>query len=188
MSEAAGKPSVLRGMALLARFRTEGFGCFPATSQGFLNSLAPLLAFPLVGAVFRLLGGNPVGALADALASLVALLAPAVVSHFLAQRWRREAEWLRYAVAFNWCQSGMTVVVITVLSAVGVATLGRPGASQMLFAAMVGVLGYWLALCWFLAAKGLRLSGWRAVLLVIGVNLASAVLVLGPQLLLRAWP
>ena len=60
--------------------------------------------FPLVGGALMLLGGGGLDALSDLLATLCALLAPPVLSFEVARLWGREAAWLRFATAFNWCQ------------------------------------------------------------------------------------
>ena len=96
-------PSVFRGFVRLARFRPEGFAYFSGTHAAMLNSLAPLLAFPLVGGALLLFRGGGIGAASDLLATVVALLAPLLIAHALAMRWGRGDAWLRYAAAFNWC-------------------------------------------------------------------------------------
>ncbi len=48
---------------------------------------------------------------------------------------------------------------------------------------MLGLGGYALWLHWFLARHGLALSRFRAALLVVVVNLGTALLVLAPRLL-----
>ena len=68
--------SVVRGIVRVARFRVEGLAEFDASRNGFLNSLAPLLAFPLVGSLLELSQNGVIDALSDLLASVVALLAP----------------------------------------------------------------------------------------------------------------
>ena len=109
------KPSILRGMGQLARLQGIGIQQFPTTRQAFFNSLAPWLALPLVGGVMLLLGGQVRAAIGNLLFALVALLAPAAVSHALARWWGREARWLRYAIAFNWCQWVITAGGLTAL-------------------------------------------------------------------------
>ena len=50
--------SIVLGIARLARGRADGLRQFGATREAFLASLAPLVAFPLVGGVLMLLGGG----------------------------------------------------------------------------------------------------------------------------------
>ena len=173
----------LFGILLLGRGKAAGLGQFGTTPNAFLASLAPLVAFPLVGALLLLLQGQGVEALTDLVEVLCALLTPAVLSHALARFWQREAEWLRYATAFNWCQWLMPIVLTLVLMLFGMGLqLGLPER-----AAGVGALGvlalYALWLHWFLARHGLALSGWRAAGLVAGVNLGTLVVLLVPSLL-----
>ena len=72
--------SVLRGMVRVARGHADGIAQFAGTSQGFLASLAPLIAFPLVGTAFMLMDGDGAPAITDLLATMAVLLAPPVLS------------------------------------------------------------------------------------------------------------
>jgi hypothetical protein len=174
--------SILRGIARLVRFRADGFANFTATPTGFLNSLAPMLAFPLVDGVILLLVGASRTALASVLSNLVLLLAPAVLSHLLAQFWRREAQWLRYVVAYNWCLAAMTLVVVVLVVGMLTAANSNAAAVELLALTVMGLAIYWLALSWFMVWRGLNLSWWRAVLFVVLLNLGTGVLVLGPRM------
>jgi len=178
--------SVLRGIALLARGRAAGLAEFGDSRDAFLASLAPLIAFPLVGAGLVVAAGQPAAALADFLATLCALLAPPVLSQLLAVRWGREAAWLRFAVAFNWCQWAIPVAAAALMAAAAVAiTFGIPAGAAG--AGMVGgLVCYGLWLHWFLARNALSLGAARAALLVLGVNVGTALLVLLPHLLALA--
>jgi len=176
-------PNVLLGVVRLACFNAAGLAQFGDSIQAFLASLAPLIAFPLVGAALMLLHGAGPDALAEFLATLCALLAPPVLSHFLAVFWRRESEWLRYAVAFNWCQWAIPMAAAAALLLVALLiAMGLPDRIAAIIA-ILGLVSYGLALHWFVAQRGLRLSGLRAALLVVGVNFGTAVLVLIPSLL-----
>jgi hypothetical protein len=180
----APRPSVLRGIVRLAQFRADGFAEFTPSRAAFLNSLAPLIAFPLVGAGLMLAGGGGVAALSDLLATAVALLGPPVISFALAAAWGRESAWLRYAVAFNWCQWTLPVVAVLLLMALGM-LMRVTGIGQSVGAVvfLLGLLGYGLGLHWFLARRGLGLSGGRAAAFVVAVNLGTGLLVLGPRML-----
>lgn len=59
--------SVLRGILLIGRGRREGLAEFGSSRDAFLASLAPLLAFPLVGAALMMAGGQSRGAAASLL-------------------------------------------------------------------------------------------------------------------------
>lgn len=180
------KPSVVRGIWRLGRLRREGFAEFTASRQAFLNSLAPLIAFPLVGGLLMLFGGAGAGALVDLLATLVALLAPPVISAFLAELWRRDAAWLRYAVAFNWCQWAVPLAAVLILVAMAILTRFGLDERQAAIGALFGIAGYGVTLHWFLARNGLGLSRLRTTLFVIAVNLGTVILVLLPRVLTAA--
>lgn len=175
--------SVVVGMARIARGRRDGLAQFGDTAQAFLASLAPLIAFPLVGGGLALIGGRAELALTDLLATLCGLLAPAVLSYELARLWRRDALWLRFATAFNWCQWLLPLlgsVLMLLLGMAGAAGL-PPRTAGVLLVLALGCYGLWLH--WFLARNGLQISGLRAALLVLVVNFGTVLLVLGPRLL-----
>jgi hypothetical protein len=175
--------NVLLGILRLARFDPSGLAQFTSSRPAFLSSLAPLLAFPLVGGLLWFLTGGGAEAVTELLATLCALLAPAVLSHLFAAAWQREADWLRYGVAFNWCQWAIPfAAALLLLVLAGLMTIGLP-AQYAGTVAVIGLVLYALSLHWFLACHGLRLSGLRAAVLVIGVNLGTAALILVPRLL-----
>ena len=175
---------ILTGIVRLARGRADGFERFTATPQGFLGSLAPLLAFPIVGSVLMLAGGAGSAALGDLLATVCAVLAPAVLSHALARLWGREDAWLRFITAFNWCQWVIPLAAMLVRLCVGIASpLGLPtNAGAILAMALLGGYGLWLH--YFLARQGLGVSPGRSVVLVIVVNFGTVLLVIVPRLLM----
>ncbi len=173
----------LIGAAQLAIGRREGMQQFDDTPQAFLASLAPLVAFPIVGALALLLSGSGVEAITTLLLTVVAQLSPAVLSHAIAARWGRDAEWLRYATAFNWCQWAIPLVMIllmVVFQLTGPAGLPDEAAVGILFAALA-LYGIWLH--WTLARSGLLLGRVRSIVLVVLVNAGTVALVLGPRLL-----
>jgi hypothetical protein len=178
--------SIVVGVMRLARGRADGIAQFGATREAFLASLAPLVAFPLVGGALMLLGGGGLAALSDLLATLCALLAPPVLSFEVARLWGREAAWPRFATAFNWCQwaipilGSVLLMVLAILIGLG---LPRPIARMMV---VLGLVAYGLWLHWFLARHGLGLSRLRAALLVLVVNVATVVIVMGPRVLALA--
>ncbi|MBV9783587.1 MAG: hypothetical protein JO264_07175 [Acidisphaera sp.] len=177
---------VLLGILRLARFDAGGLAQFGDTRAAFLGSLAPWIAFPLVGCTLMLLDGEGLHALADFFAILCALLVPAVLSHALAVAWDREADWLRYATAFNWTQWAVPIIAAALLLVLlALVRLGMPNGVAALLD-VVGLVGYGLGLHWFVARHGLRLSVLRAGVLAVGINLGTAALLVGlPRLL--AW-
>jgi hypothetical protein len=172
-----------KGAALLATGRGRGINYFTATEGAFLASLAPLIAFPLVGAGKMLLSGQPLGALGALLLTLVAQLTPPVVSHALATRWGRELEWIRYATAFNWCQWAIPVVLFVMVIVFQLAAGSRFSEEQAAKVVVLGIGAYGLWLHWMVARHGLILSRRRAALLVLLVGLATVALLMGPHLL-----
>lgn len=179
--------SVVVGIVRLARGRADGLRQFGATREAFLASLAPLIAFPLVGGALMVLGGGGLDAVSDLLATLCALLAPPVLSFEVARLWGREAAWLRFATAFNWCQWVIPVIGSLLLLVLGIlAGLGLPR-EWARAGVLLGIIAYGLWLHWFVARHGLGLSGVRAAVMVLGVNFTTVVLVLGPRMLLLAF-
>ena len=96
----------------------------------------------------------------------------------------REAAWLRFATAFNWCQWVIPVVGSLLLLTLGVmAALGLPR-SVARAGVVLGLVCYGLWLHWFIARHALSLSRTRAICMVLGVNLVTVLLVLGPRMAL----
>jgi hypothetical protein len=170
-------------MVLVARGRAEGIDMFAGTSQGFLASLAPLVAFPLVGTALLLLDGDGTPAITNLLSTIAVLLAPPVLSFELARLWGRQARWLRFATAFNWCQWLLPMLAAVLLLVLGMLSQAGLPENAATVALVLGLGGYALWLHWFLARHGLALSRVRAALLVLGVNFGTALLVLAPRLL-----
>jgi hypothetical protein len=176
---------VLKGILLLARFRAEGLACFTATPAAFMNSLAPMMGISLVAGLPALVSGELRLFALHVLTSAIALLCPPVISQLLAGAWRREAAWLRYAVAYNWCQTAVTLATMVVVF--GFIAGGGQGTLAGMMAAIVTLLLYWLAVGWFLARRGLNLSGGKAALAVLAINAGTGLAVLGPQLASMGW-
>jgi hypothetical protein len=175
-------PAILVGILRVARGRADGMELFDSTVHAFTASLAPFIALPLVGAVLMMLNDPGLEPIGDMLSAWCGVLAPAVISWELARRWGREAEWLRYATAFNWCMWAVPMCAMVLLLLLGFAAqLGMPPQAAAI-ALPACLAGYALWLHWFLARHGLRLSPGRAALLVLLVNVGTGILVLGPAL------
>lgn len=181
MSESRPGGRVMMGVARLARGRADGITLFPSTVAGFLTSLAPLVAFPLVGGLMAVFQGEPRRGLADVLATVSALLAPAVISHAFARRWGREEQWLRFATAFNWCQWALPLIAMVLLTVTSV--LGGSSSRLAAVATVLGLAAYGLWLHWFVVRQGLLLGAARSVLVVICMNLGTAAVILLPRAL-----
>jgi hypothetical protein len=183
MTRAAPQRHVLRGVWLLATFRREGFGQFQASREAYLSSLIPIFALLIVAAVGLAARFGLVFSLRVVLLLACGVLAPQVVSHFLAGLFGRGRLWLGYSVAFNWSQWAIPLFGVTALFAVGVLTaLGLPdGLAASL--ARVGIAGYALALYVFVTRHGLGLSLVGAIGFIVAVNLACSAILLVPDLI-----
>jgi hypothetical protein len=186
MSQRPHQPrSILVGIMRIARGRADGIACFGASPQAFLSSLAPLLAFPLVGAVLAAFSEGPRRALTSLAVTLCALLTPAVLSFELARRWGRQDAWLRFATAFNWCEWILPVLAFLVMLPLSLAIAAGLDETAATFVLAGSLAGYGLWLHWFLASRALGLSTLRAITLVILVNLGTVAAVMGPRLLAK---
>lgn len=168
------------GVLRVAVGRAEGLAYFGRTVQSFLTSLAPLLAFPLAGAIIEFFRDGPLVAIELVLLTIVLQLAPAVLSHTLAVRWKREAQWMHFATAYNWCYWALPVVAFLLMMLFGMligAGLPDTVAAKGVLAGL-GLYSLWLH--WFLARHALELTRWRAALLVILVNAGTILLAIGP--------
>lgn len=171
------------GVFRVAFGRADGFTRFGGTVQSFLSSLAPLIAFPLAGALIQVFREDWLGAASLVLLTLVAQLAPPVLSHWLTVRWKCEDRWLSYATAYNWCYWAvpMAGALLTVAFAVAVgAGMPSPLAAKAVLACL-GLYSLWLN--WFVARNTLALSKAKAAVLVAVVNAGTGLLVIGPALL-----
>lgn len=174
---------VVRGILRVGTFQADGVAEFEATPQAFLTSLVPLLTLPLAGGLVMALRGHVAEALASVLANVVVLLAPPVAAHALAGRWRREGLWLRYAVAYNWCQWAVAIaLVVAMLAGSMMIAVGFPE-TMTASLLVLGLAGYAIVLNWFLARTAMRLSGGQAAMFIVLVWLAALVLIMAPALI-----
>lgn len=180
------RTSIALGILLLARGRADGLRQFGDTPSAFLASLAPLIAFPLVGGVLMFIQGGGLAALTDLLATFCALLAPPVLSYEPARWWKREAQWLRFTTALNWCQWVIPLLASILLVLVYPPLLSIMPLQAAGAAVLCAVVAYGLWLHWFVARHALMISRPRAALLVAGVNLGTGVLAMGPYMLNQA--
>ncbi len=173
----------LIGLLRVARGKADGLARFGGSTTSFMTSLAPLVAFPIVGALIVLARDGAVAAFGLLTATLIAQLAPAVLSHAVAVRWGREPQWLHYATAYNWCYWAIPVVATVLMTLLGSAMRAGMSAEAAIQAFFLALAGYSLWLHWFLARHGLSLSKWRAAGLVALVNAGTLALAFGPRLL-----
>lgn len=184
MKPPAAKPSragaVLLGIARVARGRKDGLLQFGDTAQAVLGSLAPLVAFLLVGAVLGLVSGSRGTVEYMAVASVI-LLAPLVVTFEFARVWGRPNQWFRFAAAFCWCQWAGPMVLLAVTLLMLVLVLGGftdTGAMSVGLACLV-IYGLWLN--WFLVRHALGVTALRALLVVVCTNIVTTGLVMLPE-------
>jgi hypothetical protein len=163
-----------RGIALIAMFRREGFRLLTGSANEIVASLIPLLFLLIASGLVQTLDRPDASKAAALLAALSTVLLPVVLSEALARLWRREAQWGRYIVAFNWCQWALTF--FGAASLVAADLLGLVGIPQAVavMAALAAFVVYQIALFWFMARRGLDLSRWRATLLVSIVEIATS--------------
>lgn len=177
------KPNPVLGMVQTAVGRAGGLSHFGGTTTSFLNSLAPLLAFPLATSMIEAYREKWLEAASVLLVTLVAQLAPPVVSHLVAVRWRMEDRWLHYATAYNWCHWALPLAgaLFTFLFALAVSA-GLPNTMVTQGVPLcLGLYGLWLN--WFIAYRALGLSRIKAVGFLAIVIAGTAALMFGPALI-----
>lgn len=186
MNAKPGRANILRGVFLICRGRPEGLADIGSGPDAFLSSLAPMIAFSLVGCALMVMQGRITEGVTDFLASLIAVLAPPVLSFSMARRWGRETGWYRFATAFNWCQWVLPVLGVALVILAGIfVQAGVPLRAAVIgLCAVLLLYAFWLH--WFLARHALALTVWRALGLVVVMNLVTVLLVAGPQLLAMA--
>lgn len=163
-----------RGIALIATFRREGFKLLGGSANEVVASLVPLLLLLVASGLAQTLDQPGISKATALCAALCTVLLPVVISELLARLWRREQQWGRFIVAFNWCQWTLTFALAAALIASDVLVLlGLPSAIAIV-AALVAFLVYQMALFWFIARHGLEISRWRAALLVAVVEIATS--------------
>jgi hypothetical protein len=177
-----GGGSIVRGIFLLARGRQSGIAEFANSGDALSASLAPLIAFPIVGAGIIAFGGQPKLAAIAVLSRVSGVLALPVITHAYAKLMGREHFWLRTATALNW--SFWLLVPLLFVGAFIGAILVTAGVPSLKAEETVVVLlaAYILWLHWFTVRTGLNLSSWRAVGLVIISNIVIGLLTFGPDL------
>ncbi|WP_227322386.1 hypothetical protein [Acidisoma silvae] len=186
MNAKPGRANILRGIVLICRGKATGLAEIGNGPDPFLSSLAPMIAFPLVGCVLMGMQGRVLDGITDFLASLVAILAPPVLSFSLARRWGKEAGWFRFATAFNWCQWILPVLGAVLVVLAGIMVQAGLPLRPIVIVLCCLLLAYAFWLHWFLARHALALTIGRAILLVLIINLLTIALVAGPQLIAMA--
>jgi len=171
-----------RGLLLLAQGKKAGLAEFGADNDAFTASLAPLIAFPLVGAGVSAFGGAWQEALLGFLSRLCAVLILPAIVHEFARRTGREPLWLRTAVALDW---SFWMVIPLLFIAAFFGALGVEAGLPMQsagYGALAFICGYLLWMHWFILRTGLQISRLAAFALMLLITLAITLLTAGPFL------
>ena len=167
---------ILRGLWRLAKGDAGGIREFGGGLENFYASLAPLIAFPLVGALVTALQVNWRVAVVSFLARLCGVLVLPVLVYEFARFYGREPMWLRTATALNW-SFWVLLPVLLVGAFIGgiLAQIGLPMRAAEL--ATLGIMAvYLLWYRWFILRAGLALNGWRAALIMLVTGALIALL------------
>lgn len=175
--------SPLVGILRLARGRSDGIAQFGDTPREFLVSLVPLAAVQAAPVIRLLAQGDFGNALVGLFAAIVGLLAAPVLSHALAQRWGREEDWPRYAVAANWSIWAVLLFAAVVAPVLLLLALLGLSAAAVITVVVLSVGGYVLWLQWFVARHALALAPGRALAFSLLINLGTLLLMAAPQVL-----
>jgi hypothetical protein len=163
---------IVRGMMLLGRGSAAGLSLFGGSVDAFLAALAPQVAWQLVISLLLLSHAPSTINLTKILLLFCGVLVPPVLTHAIARRWDREGQWLRYATASLWCDWLSLFVFVGVL----VGMIAFAAAHARPEALLVGIIAapklYDLWLRWFIARTGLEVGRWRALGLVLFVQIA----------------
>ncbi|WP_438382766.1 hypothetical protein ABHV46_03615 [Asaia sp. BMEF1] len=169
---------IMRGVLQLARGDAQGIEAFRNTPEALLSALAPSVALFVVMGLSQFTQHFDAMQVTKVLILVAALLTRLVVSQIAASFWGRDAGWPRYATALLWCGWLPVVVSLFALSIVELAMPGVGSTPAVLGIVMLGVEIYELWLGWFIARKGLQISGGKAAVLVVLMNLSVAALYL----------
>ncbi|MDE8347234.1 MAG: hypothetical protein POH28_13835 [Acidocella sp.] len=171
---------ILRGLWLLARGRDTGLREFADGLDGFTASLAPLIAFPLVGAGVSALGGDWQLAIIAFLSRVSVVLALPLIIHEYARRTGREALWLRTATALDW--SFWLLMPLLFIAAFAGAALVEAGVAMQNaeYAALGFIVGYQIWLHWFVVRAGLQMKALAAAALVLVSGAVALLLTAAP--------
>ncbi len=174
---------ILRGLWLLARGKSAGIKEFGNSNDALTASLAPLIAFPLVGAAVTAFDGQPEQAVVAFLARLCAVLVVPVMTREFARRMGGEAFWLRTATALNW--SFWMILPVLLAAAFAGALLAEAGVPDIdaEYIALALILLYLAWFQWFIIRAGLQVGVIAAAMLVVLNGIAIGLLSAGPGLI-----
>jgi hypothetical protein len=178
--------NIPRGVFLLARGKAAGIVAFGGGADALTASMAPLIAFPLVGAVITGINGAPLDAAIGFLSRLCAVLAVSAITYEFARITRREALWVRTATALNWSfWIALPLLLLAGLLGMAMVSAGLP--TKTTENILIGLMAaYLLWYHWFTVRAGLKLAIFPAIVLVLITNLVVGILTIGPALLTLA--
>ncbi|MCF3945855.1 hypothetical protein AiwAL_03985 [Acidiphilium sp. AL] len=167
--------NVLRGLYRLARGDAGGIREFGNTTTAFSASIAPLLAFPIVGSALIGINGHWILAAVIFLSRICGVLIQPVITEWSARRTGQGATWLMTSTALNW---SIWLIFPLILAGVvlsgGLVSVGLPQpAATAVTIGLIVLYMFWYQ--WFILRAGLRLSVWRALSLLIAMNVAIGV-------------
>jgi hypothetical protein len=179
---------IWRGVFLLARGKAAGIKEFGNSMDSMTASLAPLIAFPMVGAAITAINGQPKLAAIAFLARLCAVLALPVITYEFARLTKRDSLWLRTTTALDWS----FWIIIPLLLIAGFTGAGLVSAGLDIkyaeYAALALLIAYLLWLQWFTIRTGLNLSWPQAALLTLLNAATVAALSVAPALIFQVMP
>ncbi|MEE3501541.1 hypothetical protein [Acidiphilium acidophilum] len=162
--------NALRGMFRLIKGDAGGLRDFGNTPATFSASLAPLIAFPLVGAVWFALSGHWMLALAMMLSRVTAVLLQPVVTEFVAMKAGRSQTWLMTSTALNWSIWLLPLLIfLAALIANGLVTVGM-GQSEAISIGALSIFAYLFWIQGFILRTGLQLRWYTALAVVLALN------------------
>jgi hypothetical protein len=176
---------IWRGVWLLARGRAAGIKEFGNSVDALTASLAPLIAFPMVGAGITALDGQPKLAAVAFLARLCAVLALPVITYEFARLTKRDALWLRTTAALDW-SFWLIIPLLLVAGFIGTGLVTAGLAVKYAeYAAMALLIAYMLWLQWFTIRAGLETTALHAAALVLANTIAVGALSAAPALMFQ---
>lgn len=167
--------NIFRGMFRLATGNASGIREFGNTPAAFSASIAPLLAFPLVGSTLFAIEGHWLLAASMLLSRICGVLMQPAIVEATARRTGNRATWLVTSTALNWSIWLIFPLILAgVLVSNGLVSAGVSETAAVL-ASICLIVAYMLWLQWFILRVGLRVSGWVALaaLLVMNITIAS---------------
>lgn len=173
---------IVPGIIKLARGNAKGADEFSGTPESFTASLAPFIAFPLVGAVITSVSGDWKIAVMVFFSRLCGVLVLPVLIYEFARIFNRKGQWLRTATALNWCYwLALPAAIVAIILMMAAVSCGLPQEfSEIAAIILTGIYLLWNR--WFVLKAGLQLNGWRAGLILLVSLILSGIFSFLPAL------